>query len=146
MAYDGPFKTTKLNEIIAIAKLIDNLNLAIEQKFNLSTAPLSIRSDYIVEQFLLYAKNIEQNKTIEYKSTFKWHNFASDQEELLHAEDRVKLISLYLWLSYRFEESFINQLSAKDEKMLLNKFIENSLKQSKFKTYHHNKRIKRRRF
>jgi ATP-dependent RNA helicase SUPV3L1/SUV3 len=44
----------------------------------------------------------------------------------------VKEISLYLWLSYRFGDYFLDQEKARRYRATLNKYIENSLHQSGF--------------
>jgi ATP-dependent RNA helicase SUPV3L1/SUV3 len=53
-------------------------------------------------------------------------------EELQEAEDRIKEISLYLWLSYRMAEFFVDAEKARMFRGELNRFIENSLQQSHF--------------
>jgi ATP-dependent RNA helicase SUPV3L1/SUV3 len=44
----------------------------------------------------------------------------------------VKEISLYLWLSYRFKDYFLDEQKARQARWLLNKYIEESLQQSRF--------------
>ena len=60
--------------------------------------------------------------------------YAQTTDELLRAEDMVKEISLYLWLSYRFSEYFVDAQRARASRGVLNKFIENSLQQSQLAT------------
>jgi ATP-dependent RNA helicase SUPV3L1/SUV3 len=43
-----------------------------------------------------------------------------------------KEITLYLWLSYRFEDYFVDTLKAKKYKEVINKYIEKTLQQKEF--------------
>ena len=52
--------------------------------------------------------------------------------EEYNLEDKIKEISLYLWLSYRLGEYFIDAEKARSFRGELNRFIEHSLKQSQF--------------
>ena len=79
-----------------------------------------------------YVRLLEAKQTISYVPPRNIQEYAVTMEELLEAEDRVKEISLYLWLSYRFSDSFVDVESARSTRTLLNRFIENSLKQSHF--------------
>jgi len=51
---------------------------------------------------------------------------------LLNAEDRVREISLYLWLSFKFPDLFQDTKKAIEARVRLNNFIENSLRQGHF--------------
>jgi len=53
-------------------------------------------------------------------------------EDLLRAEDMVKEISLYLWLSYRFSDYFLDEAKARQSRGVINKYIELSLQQPRF--------------
>ena len=51
---------------------------------------------------------------------------------LLNAEDRVREISLYLWLSFKFPDIFQDVEKALQARVRLNNYIENSLRQGHF--------------
>jgi ATP-dependent RNA helicase SUPV3L1/SUV3 len=51
---------------------------------------------------------------------------------LFEAEERVKEVSLYLWLSYRFPEAFVDTENAIKAREVLNRFIERSLRKGVF--------------
>ena len=44
----------------------------------------------------------------------------------------IKKISLYLWLSYRFEDYFIDKKKARTTRGILNSYIEKTLQQASF--------------
>ena len=58
--------------------------------------------------------------------------YAITTDELLRAEDMVKEISLYLWLSYRFDDYFVDEQKAREYRGILNRYIEQSLQQGRF--------------
>ncbi len=93
---------------------------------------MSLRSPFIVAAYERYLDLLEKDEFIPYIPPSNLGSYADNMDELLEAEDYVKEISLYLWLSYRFEESFFDAEKAKQTRVKLNNFIENSLKQSHF--------------
>ncbi len=51
---------------------------------------------------------------------------------MLNAEDRVKEVSLYLWLSFKFSDKFKDIELAREVRDKLNKYIERSLREVTF--------------
>lgn len=132
MVFSGPFEAANLEEMVEIATLIDKYELDIVTKFHLATAPLTLNSPYILGVFESYLENLEHKKPIYYNPPRLHSDYALTNEDLLHAEDMVKEISLYLWLSYRFEEYFVDAEKARAHRAILNAFIERSLQQKQF--------------
>jgi ATP-dependent RNA helicase SUPV3L1/SUV3 len=132
MKFNGPFVATKLDDMTEAAMIVDQYDLDIATKYHLSCAPLTLKSPYIVESFNNYAKALEEKVLVEYKISILDHDYAVSSDELLHAEDLVKEISLYLWLSYRFSDYFIDFDKAREYRIVLNRYIEKSLQHSKF--------------
>ena len=113
---------------------MDQYDLDIASKYHLACAPLSLKSPYIVSVFESYLGALEKNMPIGYSMPPLHGSYAQTTDELLRAEDMVKEISLYLWLSYRFGDYFIDTNRARSSRGVLNKFIENSLQQSQLAT------------
>ena len=132
MKFNGPFEAANLEDMVDASKIVDAYELELPTKFHLACAPLSLRSPFIVAAFERYLSLLEKDEFIPYLPPANLGSFANSMEELLEAEDYVKEISLYLWLSYRFEEYFFDFEKAKETRVRLNNFIENSLKQSHF--------------
>ena len=132
MQFNGPFKAANLEDMVDAAKIVDAYDLDLATKFHLACAPLSLRSPFIVTAYERYLSLLEKDEFIPYLPPVSLGSYANSMEELLEAEDYVKEISLYLWLSYRFEEYFFDAEKAKQARVKLNNFIENSLKQSHF--------------
>ncbi len=132
MKFDGPFRATNLEGMLEAAEIVDRHELDLATKFHLATAPLTTRSPYIMEAYERYVMLLEKNEIINFLAPNRLGDFAESMDELLHAEDRVKEVSLYLWLSYRFEDFFLDIEKARQTRTALNRFIENSLKESHF--------------
>jgi len=132
MKYDGPFVATNIKTMIELAQILDQKNeLNLEQKYHLSSAPINTRSPLIKNGYLKYVNAVLNHKVIKYKFSSKITGIAKTQLELLQAEDEVKKISLYLWLSYKFPELFPDKTKAEITRIEINNFCENSLKSNK---------------
>ncbi len=132
MEFNGPFHATNLDDMLEAATIVDNFDLDIATKYHLACAPLTLKSPYIVAAFESYVLALEKQEPIIYTPPVLIGKFAQTTDELLRAEDMVKEISLYLWLSYRFKDYFIEPEKARTSRGILNKFIEASLQQSMF--------------
>jgi ATP-dependent RNA helicase SUPV3L1/SUV3 len=129
MNFTGPFKAANIKYMLQVSKLLDSsTSMKLEEKFLFSQAPISVNAPIIKSAFMFYIKSVQNNKIVEYKLLSKFKKIAKDEYELLQAEDEVKKISLYLWLSYKFPQYFKDTQKAIDTRIKLNQFIEKSLK------------------
>ena len=131
MEFNGPFIASSLDDMLEASKIIDNYDLDIATKYHLACAPLTLKSPYIISAYESYMLALEKQMPVTYTPPKLNAKFAHTSDELLHAEDMVKEISLYLWLSYRFDEYFIDEAKARSYRGILNKYIELSLQQTK---------------
>jgi ATP-dependent RNA helicase SUPV3L1/SUV3 len=131
MEFNGPFIASSLDDMLEASKIIDNYDLDIATKYHLACAPLTLKSPYIISAYESYMLALEKQMPVAYAPPKLNAKFAHTSDELLHAEDMVKEISLYLWLSYRFDEYFIDESKARSYRGILNKYIELSLQQTK---------------
>ena len=132
MEFNGPFVASNLEDMLEASKIIDGYDLDIATKYHLSCAPLTLKSPYIISAFERYAHGLEQKLPIPYQSPVLHGVHAVTTEDLLRAEDMVKEISLYLWLSYRFKDYFIDDDKARANRGVINRYIELSLQQPRF--------------
>lgn len=132
MEFNGPFHASSLEDMLLASEIVDKFDLDIAMKYHLACAPLTLKSPYIVGAYEEYIASLERKKPVRYTSPVLYGNFAQTTDELLRAEDMVKEISLYLWLSYRFNEYFVDEQKARVSRGVLNKYIEESLHQSHF--------------
>ena len=132
MEFEGPFVAANIDSMLEIASIVSEYDLDLKTRFHLACAPASISSPYIESVFHRYIKQLEANKPVEYIPPRDLPKFAQTNEMMLNAEDRVREISLYLWLSFKFEEFFQDTQKALEARVRLNNFIEASLKQGNF--------------
>ncbi|MGD9971327.1 MAG: SUV3 C-terminal domain-containing protein [Sulfuricurvum sp.] len=132
MKFEGPFRAANLESMQEASAIVDRYDLDMRTKYTLATAPLSTSSILVMASFERYVRALEQKKPIAYIPPRVLGSHALSMDELQDAEDRIKEISLYLWLSYRLEEYFVDAEKARSYRGELNRFIENSLKQSHF--------------
>ncbi|MBU1216573.1 helicase [bacterium] len=132
MEFNGPFRAQNLDDMLEAARILDGYDLDMAAKYHLACAPLTLKSPYIIATFESYVSYLEQKMPVPYAPPALVGSYAQTSEELLRAEDMVKEISLYLWLSYRFKEYFLEVPKVQKARHILNKFIENSLQQSRF--------------
>lgn len=132
MKFEGPFRAINLESMAEAAAIVDRYDLDMKTKYILATAPLSTRSPIVMGAYERYVKALAQAKPIAYIPPRHGGTHAQTSEELQEAEDQIKEISLYLWLSYRLGEFFVDNEKARSYRGELNRFIENSLKQSHF--------------
>lgn len=132
MEFEGPFVAANIESMLEIATIVDEYKLDLKTKYHLSCAPASLSSPYIESVLHKYIRYIEANKKVPYTPPKDLPRFAQTNEMLLNAEDRVREISLYLWLSFRFPEYFEDTALATKSRGRLNSFIETSLKHGHF--------------
>ncbi|WP_345972782.1 helicase-related protein [Sulfurimonas diazotrophicus] len=132
MQFTGPFRAANLESMLEAAAIVDRYELDLTAKFHLAAAPLTLKSPYIVAAYERYVRSLAQAKPIAYIPPAHLGEYALTTDELLEAEDRVKEISLYLWLAYRFADAFVDTDKAREWRSTLNRFIETSLKKSEF--------------
>ena len=118
--------------MLEIATIVDNYTLDLKTKYHLSCAPATLSSPYIEQTFRRYIRNLERGKKIVYNPPDRLSGVAKTNEMLLLAEDRVREISLYLWLSFKFEDMFPDTQKAIASRAKLNAFIERSLREGNF--------------
>jgi ATP-dependent RNA helicase SUPV3L1/SUV3 len=129
MVFDGPFYASSLDDMLEAAKIVDAYDLDIATKYHLACAPLTLKSPYIVAAFERYIDAVEKKEPVFYHAPKLGGSCAQTSEDLLRAEDMVKEISLYLWLSYRFDEYFVDANKARQYRGVINRYIEASLQQ-----------------
>lgn len=132
MEFDGPFMAANVESMLEIAAIVDEYSLDLKTRFFLSCAPASISSPYIESVFHRYTRQIEAGSKVLYIPPRDLPAFAQTNDMLLNAEDRVREISLYLWLSFKFPDIFEDSQKAIEVRVRLNNFIENSLRKGRF--------------
>jgi ATP-dependent RNA helicase SUPV3L1/SUV3 len=132
MEFEGPFRAANIESMMEVAAIVDEYELDLRSRYHLACAPVSIGSPWIESVFHRYLTHLEKGEAVPYIPPRELPDHAVTNEELLNAEDRVKEVSLYLWLSFKFRDRFPDTEKARQARERLNRFIENSLKKGDF--------------
>ncbi len=134
MKFDGPFVAANISYMLELAHFIqEKKGLTLEEKYMLAQAPVSTRSPLIKSAFNFYIGAIVKKEVVHYRSSVNTTGIAKTELELLKAEDEVKKISLYLWLSYKLPDLFPDSKEAELARIRVNRYCEASLKSSKLR-------------
>jgi ATP-dependent RNA helicase SUPV3L1/SUV3 len=129
MEFDGPFVANTIDNMLEASKIVDKYDLDLKQKYYLSCAPITTKSPFIIQKYHSYIKAIERNRPIYYEYDEYLLKGKHNHKNLLLIEDVIKDITLYLWLSFKFEH-FIDVNRATNIRGELNKLVKKSLKKA----------------
>ena len=132
MEFEGPFVAANIDSMLEVSKIVDEYKLDLVSKYHLACAPVSINSPYLQKIFHRYIKHIENGEVVPFSETKNLPKKAISFNALLNAEDRVKEVSLYLWLSFKFSDKFLEIDKARTSRDNLNRYIEKSLREANF--------------
>jgi ATP-dependent RNA helicase SUPV3L1/SUV3 len=133
MEFEGPFIAGNIKSMLVLAGIVDMYSLDLRTKYIFASSPVTLHSNHLETVFHQYLVQFQNGENIPFKSLKTLPLFAKTQEELLEKEDRVKEVSLYLWLSFKFPDRFRDVDRAEDARRALNLFIESSLKRGELK-------------
>ena len=132
MEFEGPFVAANIDSMLELAQIADEYELDLVSKYHLACAPVSIKSPYLEKVFHRYLRLLEEGKVVPFNEIHNLPKKAVSYSALLNAEDRVKEVSLYLWLSFKFKDKFLDTDIAKNSREKLNGYIEKSLREANF--------------
>jgi ATP-dependent RNA helicase SUPV3L1/SUV3 len=132
MEFEGPFRAANIESMLEVAQIVDEYNLDLVSKYHLACAPVSLSSPYLEKVFHRYLKLLEEGKEVDFIEPKNMAKKALSYNALLNAEDRVKEVSLYLWLSFKFADKFKDTEVAKRARDKLNQYIEKTLREADF--------------
>lgn len=129
MIFSGPFVASNISSMLEAAKIVDTrFNLKLEDKYLLAQAPITTKSNIILQAYEAYIASVIKKRVCHYKPSITLPKKAITQKDLLLVEDEVKKISLYLWLSYKLPDIFPDHDKAYILRNSFNSFIEKSLR------------------
>jgi ATP-dependent RNA helicase SUPV3L1/SUV3 len=135
MKFDGPFRAVNIDQQKTLAKFLDRTKLDLHSKYNLSLAPVSLRIPKVMNRFNSIVFSLEKRKLIKFDIAphlSRLKSVAKTEFDMLNAEDLLKEITMYLWLSFKFRDKFISVDDMKKLKIEVNDYISRSLKNGKF--------------
>ena len=101
-------------------------NMALQDKFILVCAPISIQVPIEADYFLLCVTSIDQNQPRALPKAPAWLS-SNNPKHLEEAENLSQQISLYAWLSYKFPHIFIEPESVSAFRSQVSRYIERAL-------------------
>lgn len=125
LARTGPnYRLPVKHHQIETAALLDNVSgLTLDERASLAAAPVSLRDERVTTTFVEWATAVGESRTIDLEDWAK-ANGALDlieegrvdlnAAELLQIESFHRSLSLYLWLSYRLQFAFRQQVLARE--------------------------------
>ncbi|WP_327210824.1 helicase-related protein [Rhizobium leguminosarum] len=119
---DDRLQVADMGEMITLAKLVDNLVLPLEDKFVFACAPVDSRSDIVRPAFERFARGRAS------KVEMPCPRFGSAEHAALAInEQSAKVASLYLWLAYKFPDTFVDLQGAINTRQKVQAAIEAQL-------------------
>ncbi|KAA3481847.1 DExH-box ATP-dependent RNA helicase DExH16, mitochondrial [Gossypium australe] len=125
---------TNCEEILKVAAIVDELPLSLQDKYLFCTSPVDMTDEISSQGLTQFAENNAKKCLVRLKEIFspgslqvpKTH-FALKELESIH-----KVLELYVWLSFRLDESFPDHELASSQKAICSMLIEEYLERLGF--------------
>ena len=102
---DGIYFFCRHEPLVQLAKQLERIEgLSLRDRYNLIVAPVNTRDPLIMREFIRYAETFAAGKPVVPALDVDTTTAPSSERELARLESMHQLMSLYLWLSYRFDE------------------------------------------
>ncbi|XP_062214618.1 ATP-dependent RNA helicase SUV3, mitochondrial isoform X2 [Phragmites australis] len=119
-------------DMLKVAAIVDDLPLGLYDKYLFCLSPVDMRDDISVQGLIQFAENYAKKGIVRLKEIFtpgtlqvpKTHN------QLKELESVHKVLELYVWLSFRLEDSFPDRETAASQKSICSMLIEEYLERS----------------
>ncbi|RLN53674.1 hypothetical protein BBJ28_00014817, partial [Nothophytophthora sp. Chile5] len=123
---DGDYFMCNHQDMKDAAALLRDTELTLSDRFTFCMAPAGLRNPLARKVFLDYARAHSTGQSV--KLDIYLPKFAPQTaESLLDVEIKAKIIDLYLWLSFRFEETFVEKDVALELKVKVLELVEQGL-------------------
>ncbi|EFJ16330.1 hypothetical protein SELMODRAFT_114130 [Selaginella moellendorffii] len=108
------------SNLLAIARMLDDIPLPMDSRFLFCTCPVDKDNRIIMGALLEFARNYAVNRNVPLKRllTPATMRVPSTQKDLAELESLHKVLDMYIWLSYRLEDAFVDRESAITQKHL----------------------------
>ncbi|KAL6636910.1 hypothetical protein ACP70R_024482 [Stipagrostis hirtigluma subsp. patula] len=119
-------------DMLKVAAIVDDLPLGLYDKYLFCLSPVDMRDDILIQGLVQFAENYAKKGIVRLKEIFtpgtlqvpKTHN------QLKELESIHKVLELYVWLSFRMEDSFPDREVAASQKSICSMLIEEYLERS----------------
>lgn len=116
-------------ELLKVAAVIDELPLGLQDKYLFCISPVDMNDDISSQGLIQFAQNYSKNGLVRLREIFTPGTLKvpETQTELKDLESIHKVLDLYVWLSFRLEESFPDRELASSQKDICSLLIEQFL-------------------
>ncbi|VAI36598.1 unnamed protein product [Triticum turgidum subsp. durum] len=123
-------------DMLKVAAIVDELPLALHDKYVFCQSPVDVRDDISIQGLTQFAENYAKKGTVRLKEIFTPGTLRvpTTHNQLQELESVHKVLELYVWLSYRFDDSFPDRELAASQKSICSMLIEEYLERSGWQT------------
>ncbi|KAK6913969.1 Suv3, C-terminal domain 1 [Dillenia turbinata] len=116
-------------EILKVAAVIDNLPLGLHDKYLFCISPVDMNDDISSQGLTQFAQNYAKKGIVRLREIFTpgTLHIPKTHMELQELESIHKVLDLYVWLSFRFEDAFPDHELASSQKAICSMLIEEFL-------------------
>ncbi|KAF3783367.1 ATP-dependent RNA helicase [Nymphaea thermarum] len=120
---------TNCEDILKVAAVIDEMPLSLEDKYLFCISPVDMNDEISGQGLVQFAESYSKRGVVHLKEIFTPGTLQvpKSQIELMELESIHKVLDLYVWLSFRLEESFPDREVASAQKEMCNLLIEEFL-------------------
>ncbi|XP_031473792.1 ATP-dependent RNA helicase SUV3, mitochondrial [Nymphaea colorata] len=120
---------TNCEDILKVAAVIDEMPLSLEDKYLFCISPVDMNDEISGQGLVQFAESYSKRGVVHLKEIFTPGTLRvpKSQNELMELESIHKVLDLYVWLSFRLEESFPDREVASAQKEMCNLLIEEFL-------------------
>ncbi|XP_072973354.1 ATP-dependent RNA helicase SUV3, mitochondrial isoform X1 [Typha angustifolia] len=133
-------------EILKVAAVVDELPLGLYDKYLFCISPVDMNDDVAAQGLIQFAENYAKKGIVRLKEIFTPGTLQvpRSQTALKELESIHKVLDLYVWLSFRMEDSFPDRELASSQKSICSLLIEEFLERlgwwKQGKSHQHNSR------
>ncbi|KAJ1699455.1 hypothetical protein LUZ63_007967 [Rhynchospora breviuscula] len=119
-------------EMLKIAVVVDELPLALYDKYLFCLSPVDMNDDISAQGLIQFAESFSRKGLVQLQEIFTPGTLQvpKTQNQLKELESIHKVLDLYVWLSFRMEESFPDREVAASQKSMCSLLIEEFLERS----------------
>ncbi|CAM0876200.1 unnamed protein product [Alopecurus aequalis] len=119
-------------DMLKVAAIVDELPLGLYDKYQFCLSPVDVNDDISTQGLIQFAENYAKKGIVRLKEIFTPGTLRvpTTHNQLKELESVHKVLELYVWLSYRFEDSFPDRELADSQKSICSMLIEEYLERS----------------
>ncbi|KAJ0981669.1 hypothetical protein J5N97_009924 [Dioscorea zingiberensis] len=115
--------------MLKVAAVVDKLPLTLHDKYLFCISPVDMNDDISAQGLIQFAENYAKKGSVRLREMFTPGSLAvpKSQNALMELESIHKVLDLYVWLSFRLEDSFPDRELASSQKEICSLLIEEFL-------------------